>query len=304
MYKKYKIVLLVLGLAGLTAGLWLRGMDIPVLQPRGTIADKQRNLMFLALLLSCIVVIPVFALTIGISWKYREGNKKAKYSPELDHSRLLETIWWLVPLALILILSVVTYRSSHDLDPYKPISSSKKPLTIQVVALDWKWLFIYPEQHIASVNYVRFPAGTPLNFQMTAEAPMNSFWIPQLGGQMYVMSGMTTHLHLMANHPGTFNGSSANISGKGFAGMRFTAQATTDADFAQWARLAQQSPKHLTLEEYAQLSKPSENNPRTLYTAPIDGLYDTIELKYMVPPAANKATAGAGETGAPRVDAF
>lgn len=287
MPKKYKILLAALGLAGLTVAfvLWLRGMSIPVMQPRGIVAAKERNLMFAALLLSLIVVIPVFTLAIVFSWKYREGNKKAKYSPELDHSRLLETIWWLVPLTLILILSVVAYRSSHDLDPFKPFSSTKKPLTIQVVALDWKWLFIYPQQHIATVNYVRFPAGTPLNFQITAEAPMNSFWIPQLGGQIYAMSGMTTHLHLMADQVGTFNGSSANISGKGFAGMRFTAEATADADFAHWVQLAQQSPKRLTLEEYAQLAKPSENNPHTLYAAPVDGLYDTIEMKYMVPTA-------------------
>lgn len=285
MHKKYKIALVVglLGIGAVLAAIWLRGMTIPVLEPKGIIAHKERNLMFAALLLSLIVVVPVFTLAIVFSWKYREGNKKATYSPELDHSRLLETVWWLVPLTLILVLSVMAWDSSHDLDPYKPISSATRPLPIQVVALDWKWLFIYPEQHIATVNYVQFPAHTPLNFEITAEAPMNSLWIPQLGGQVYAMSGMTTRLHLMANSPGSFRGSSANISGRGFAGMKFMAHATSAADFDHWVQSAQKSPHHLSLDEYARLARPSQDNPPTTYSSEQEGLYDTIVMKYMVP---------------------
>ena len=132
--------------------------------------------------LSLIVVIPVYIMLFLFAWKYREGNTKAKYSPDWDHSALLETIWWTVPLLLITILSVVTWNSSHDLDPFRPLNSSVKPVKIQVVALQWKWLFIYPEQNIASVNYVEFPVNTPVDFEITADAPMNSFWIPQVGG--------------------------------------------------------------------------------------------------------------------------
>src|SRR5688572_21939694 len=177
---------------------WLvLGANVAVLEPAGSIAERQRGLIIFASLLSLIVVVPVFALTFYIAWKYRASNKKAKYTPDWDHHTGIEALWWAIPLALITILSVITYKTSHELDPFRPIASDKKPLTVQVVALQWKWLFIYPEQNIASVNFVQFPEDRPVNFQITSDAPMNSFWIPQLGGQMYAMSGMNTKLHLI-----------------------------------------------------------------------------------------------------------
>ncbi len=239
--------------------------------------------MIFASLLSLVVVIPVFGLTFWIAWKYRASNTRARYRPDWDGSRVLEAIWWLVPLVLIMVLSVVTWKSSHDLDPFRPLSSNVKPLTVQVVALDWKWLFIYPEQHIASVNYLQFPVGTPLNFQITADAPMNSFWIPKLGGQIYAMAGMSTELHLMADTPGTFPGSSANISGRGFAGMTFEAKASSGAEFRDWVNMIKRSPRTLDESTYRVLAKPSENNPHAYYTANDHNLYDKVVLQYMSP---------------------
>lgn len=239
--------------------------------------------MVITALLSLIVVVPVFAMTAYIAWNYREGNTKAKYQPNWDHSQLAESIWWFIPLALISILAAITWVSSHRLDPYKPLASTNNPLTIQVVALQWKWLFIYPQQDIASVNYVQLPVDTPVTFEITADAPMNSFWIPQLGGQVYAMAGMQTKLHLMASEAGNYRGSSANISGEGFAGMKFTAHASSQEDFDQWVQTAKQSPKQLGKGEYTALAKPSKDNKVATYAAADENLYHTIMMKYMAP---------------------
>jgi cytochrome o ubiquinol oxidase subunit 2 len=281
-YKSILFVTLLLIIVALAA-VYLRNANIPVLQPRGVVGDKERQLMFTALLLSIIVVLPVFVLTFMIVWRYRAGNKKATYSPNLDGNRILETTWWLIPSLIIVVLSVLAWRSSHELDPYRALKSSAQPVTIQVVALDWKWLFIYPDQHIASVNFVQFPANTPVNFQITADAPMNSFWIPQLGGQVYAMSGMQTQLHLMADKNGDYRGSSANISGKGFAGMTFTARASSQADFNTWVTAAQHSTNTLDQTAYDTLAKPSQNNLRTTYALTDQTLYNDIVMKYMMP---------------------
>lgn len=285
MHKKYRYFLLPL----IPIGLFLlfrvltHNSTISVLQPKGLIGEKERSLMFFAVLLSVVVVIPVFIMTFAIAWRYREGNTKAQYSPNFDRSRIAEAIWWVLPLALIIVLSVVTWRSSHELDPYHSVSSTVKPLTIQVVALDWKWLFIYPEQNIATVNYVQFPENTPITFKVTADAPMNSFWIPQLGGQIYAMPGMITQLHLMANQLGSYTGSSANISGEGFAGMHFVARATSKADFEAWARAVQHTPNTLNQGTYAQFAQPSKNALQAYYSPVQPDLYDKILLKFMGP---------------------
>jgi cytochrome o ubiquinol oxidase subunit 2 len=285
MPKKYKILSLVLFLLGFAALLlWLtRGYTVAVLEPKGLIAEKQRNLLVFAVLLSLAVIVPVYILTIFIIIKYRAGNEKARYTPDWDYNRRLEIIWWGIPCAIILILSIVTWQSSHALDPFKPVNSRYQPLTIQVVALQWKWLFIYPEQHIATVNYVRFPADTAVDFEITSDAPMNSFWIPQLGGQVYAMSGMKTHLHLIATEPGTYDGSSANLSGSGFSGMRFTAHATTQENFYDWIQEMKKAPAILDTAAYTALSHPSINAPSSSYSSFEPGLYDTIVMKYMMP---------------------
>ena len=260
----------------------LRDASIPVLQPRGEIGQRQYELLLFAAILSLVVVIPVFALTIFIVMKYRAGApKKAQYAPEWDHDKRLEFVWWGIPILLIIVLSIVTWRTSHTLDPYKPLASDKKPLTIQVVALQWKWLFIYPEQGIASVNLTQFPVDRPIRFQITSDAPMNSFWIPQLGGQIYAMSGMSTLLNLQANTAGDYRGVSANISGKGFSGMVFTARASTEADFGAWVRDVHQAPHRLSIATYHDLAMPSQDNPVSYYGSIDANLYDTIVMSYM-----------------------
>ena len=280
---KFVAVGLLISAVGAGAALLLNGHTIDVLMPKGTIAKQELDLLVIATLLMLIVVIPVFVLTFTIAWRYRAGNTKAKYSPDWDHNRAIETLWWAVPFMLILVISVITWKSSHDLDPFKPLASAKPPITIQVVALQWKWLFIYPDQHIASVNSVVLPVDTPVNFVITSDAPMNSFWIPQLGGQVYAMSGMSTQLHLMATEPGSYHGSSANISGQGYSGMKFIAKATTRADFDGWVAAAQQSPSALSQAQYNHLALPSRDNPVSTYTLAQAGLYDRVVMKYMKP---------------------
>ncbi len=285
MNKKYRAAffgVLVLWFIGLLV-VYLHNSNFGVLNPKGIVAFKERRLMIITVLLGLLVVLPVYVMTFAIAYKYREGNKKAKYSPELSGNVFAETLWWGIPTAIILVLSVITWNSSHDLDPHKALAVSGRPMTVQVVALDWKWLFIYPEQNIASVNYVQFPVNKPVNFIITADAPMNSFWIPQLGGQIYAMPGMSTQLHLIADKAGDYKGSSANISGKGFAGMRFTAKASSEADFSNWEKSAKESPNGLTMAEYKSLVKPSENNAATLYSSAEAGLFDNVVHKYMVP---------------------
>jgi cytochrome o ubiquinol oxidase subunit II len=283
MRHNYKIllpILLTLGIVAATLYL-LFTQDIAILQTKGTIADQQRNLLVGTAILSLVVIVPVFVLTFYIAWKYRAGNKKAKYQPNWDGHRGLELTWWAIPLIIISLLAIVTWITSHSLDPYRPLTSDKKPVRVQVVALNWKWLFIYPDYNVASVNYLKFPEDTPVNFTITADAPMNSFWIPQLGGQVYAMSGMSTKLHLMASEPGSYNGSSANISGEGFAGMKFVAEATSEADFTSWIEAARSSHNNLDKTTYEQLAKPSRDNPPGTYKLTEPALYDIVVMKYM-----------------------
>ncbi len=277
------LVQLSIAVAGVMAASWLfsRG-SFDVLAAKGPIAGQQRDLIIVATSLMLLIVVPVFVLTAHIAWKYRAGNAEAHhlYKPDWDHNTKLETIWWGFPTAIILVLSVIIWQSSHSLDPFKPIASTKPPITIQVVALQWKWLFIYPQQNIASVNYVQFPEDRPVNFEITADAPMNSFWIPQLGGQVYAMSGMTTKLHLLADEPGSFRGSSANLSGEGFANMHFTAAATPQADFDDWVQSVRKSDRSLSLAEYNQLAMPSKDKIQLSYSSTEPSLHDKIVDKY------------------------
>lgn len=284
MKKKYKVlffILLSLGLIILSI-VYLGSIDIAVLNPKGMIAIKERNLFIEITLIMLIVVIPVFVLSWVISWKYRAGNQ-AKYTPDWDKHLLSESIWWALPCIIVLAMAILVWKSTHELDPFKPLVSDKRPLRIQVVALQWKWLFIYPEQRIATVNFLQIPEKTPINFEITADAPMNSFWIPELGGQIYAMPGMKTKLHLIASEKGNFRGSSANLSGKGFAGMTFIAKATSLADFYQWVDSLNKSSNFLNLAEYIRLAEPSENDLTGTYVLEKQDLYDWIVKKYTMP---------------------
>ncbi|HKX24444.1 MAG TPA: ubiquinol oxidase subunit II [Candidatus Saccharimonadales bacterium] len=288
MNKKLKIILIsgvvfVALVATAVASWYLSNHNVAVLNPKGIVAEDQRSLLIMSTLLMALVVVPVLIMAFGIAWRYRDGNKKAKYSPELAGSRIAESIWWLVPFAIIVVLAGLAYTSSHRLDPYRAITSDKKPLKVQVVALQWKWLFLYPEEHVASVNYLALPTDRPVEFTITADAPMNSFWIPQLGGQVYAMPGMSTKLHLQASQPGDYRGSSANLSGKGFAGMVFTAHATPQQEFDEWVATARNSANFMTLDTYNELAKPTTDVKPITYAFPAsyDGLYDTVVMKYM-----------------------
>lgn len=231
-----------------------------------------------------LVAVPLLALLYAFAWKYRAGNKKAEYDPEQKHGALRELGLWVIPAVLILTLSIINWKSTHALDPYKPLAAAAKPLTIQVVALNWKWLFIYPEQGIATVNFIEFPAQTPLHFELTADAPVNSFWIPELGSQIYAMAGMTTQLNLMADAPGEFAGRAAEINGPGYAGMNFIAKAVSQADFDAWITAVERSSGTLDLATYRMLAAPSENDPASFYSHADKDLYDTIIMKFTAPP--------------------
>ncbi|MDF2940574.1 MAG: cyoA [Gammaproteobacteria bacterium] len=265
--------------------------QMEVFNPKGPIAADEKRLLIDAVLLMLIVVVPTIILTFLVAYKYRASNTKAKYSPNWAHSTILEAGWWSIPIVIIIVLATMTWRSTHQLDPYKPLVSKVPPVTIQVVALEWKWLFIYPQQHFATVNFVEFPVNTPVNFVITSDAPMNSFQIQQLAGQIYAMAGMQTKLHLLANETGDYYGRSVSFSGDGFSGMTFDAKVVTQDQFNQWVKTSQQSPNKLTMSAYNQLAQPSENNPVQYFSAPADGLFNNIMMKYMMPmPSASAST--------------
>ncbi|KAA0946970.1 MULTISPECIES: ubiquinol oxidase subunit II [unclassified Pseudomonas] len=269
-----------LGLLPLAGMLLLGGCKWTLLDPKGQVGLEQRNLIITATLLMLLVVVPVIVMTFAFAWKYRASNTKATYAPKWSHSTKIEIAVWAVPVLIIIALGYITYTSTHALDPYRPLESDVKPITIEVVALDWKWLFIYPEQGIATVNKIVFPANTPINFKVTSDSVMNSFFIPGLGGQIYAMAGMQTKLHLIANENTELEGISANYSGAGFTGMKFKAIATSEADFNAWVAEVKSSPKQLEKAEYEALAKQSQNNPVELYSSFTPDLFQNIINKY------------------------
>jgi cytochrome o ubiquinol oxidase subunit 2 len=285
MNKKYKITFFVLlALAGLLFFvLTFFSPDMVVLNPKGFIGIEQRDLLVISTLLMLIVVIPVFVFLFYFIWKYRASNPHPKYDPEMEDSVVAEIIWWGFPCLIVFVLSIITWYKTHELDPFKPLVSPVKPIHIQVVALQWKWLFIYPEEKIATVNYIQFPKATPINFEITSDAPMNAFWIPELGGMIFAMAGMNSKLHLIADEEGHFDGSSAHISGTGFAGMRFTANSSSEEDYQKWLQTVKQSQNHLDLHLYQHLVEPSFNNAVETYQLATEDLYNQIIKKYMVP---------------------
>ncbi|GAA3402178.1 ubiquinol oxidase subunit II [Paenibacillus hodogayensis] len=251
-----------------------------VLDPKGPVGEQQRDLIYISTVLCLVVVVPVLILTVWIVWRYRDSKKnKAEYAPEWEHNTKLETIWWSIPILIIAALAVVTVKYTHILEPSKPLASEKQPITIQVTSLDWKWLFYYPDQGIATVNYVQFPDNVPVKFMLTSDAPMNSFWIPQLGGQIYTMSGMAMTLHLQANEPGKYFGSGANFSGKDFASMNFTAEAAPQEQFDKWVAGIKSTQPALTEEGYKTLAAPGVTEVASFSSFP-KGLFEQTVSKY------------------------
>lgn len=274
-------VLLIIAVGG--GYLLLRGHNMAVLNPQGEVGKKELQLMILTVIIGLAVIIPVFIMLFSFAWKYRETNPKTlHYNPDHDDNRWIEFVWWGIPIVIIGALSVITWFSSHDLDPYKPLASDKKPINVQVIAMEWKWLFIYPDYGIAAVNEVRLPVGTPVNFSITADAPMSAFWIPSLGTQIYAMNGMTSQLKLEADHTGSYYGTNTNINGTGYARMTFTADAMSDSSFNSWVKhTASSSTQPLNLGTYNKLAQPSMSVPVSYYQVHDSSIFQDVLNKYM-----------------------
>jgi cytochrome o ubiquinol oxidase subunit 2 len=263
----------------------LGGCNLVVLDPAGDVAARQGDLIVVATLLMLIVIVPVIALTLLFAWRYRASNRAATYTPDWDHSTQLELVIWGVPLLIIIALGAVTWISTHLLDPYRPldriaegrpVAADVQPLEVQVVALDWKWLFIYPEQGIATVNEVAVPVDRPVRFRITASSVMNTFYVPALAGMIYGMPGMETELNAVINRPGSYEGFSANYSGAGFSHMRFRLHGLDDGGFDRWVAKVRTSPLALSRPAYLELENPSEREPVRHYSH-VDGLlFDAV----------------------------
>jgi cytochrome o ubiquinol oxidase subunit II len=275
-----------LGLAGVAS--LLAGCDAVVLNPSGDIAAQQARLVVVSTALMLIIIVPVIALTLLFAWRYRETNRNARYEPDWDHSTRLELVIWGAPLLIIIALGALTWISTHKLDPWRPleridanrpVDSSVQPLVVQVVALDWKWLFLIPEQGIATVNELAVPVDRPIQFRITSSTVMNAFYIPALAGMIYAMPGMETKLHAVINRPGVYDGFSANYSGAGFSKMRFKFHGLSEAGFQRWVeahRAGEGGGQQLTRAAFLELEKPSNNDPVRRYGSVDAKLYDAV----------------------------
>ncbi|KTR84510.1 cytochrome O ubiquinol oxidase [Novosphingobium barchaimii] len=263
----------------------LGGCDWIVLNPAGDVARQQADLVVISTWLMLLIIVPVMGLTIFFAWKYRAANTEAQYEPEWSHSTQLELVIWSAPLLIIIALGALTWVATHMLDPYRtinrigharPVPATAQPLDVQVVALNWKWLFIYPQQGIATVNELVVPTDRPLRFRITSSAVMNSFYAPALAGQIYAMPGMETKLHAVLNQPGRFEGFSANYSGAGFSHMRFAMRGTDEAGFDRWAAAVRKGAASLDRTAYLTLEKPSEKEPIRHYASVMPDLFDAV----------------------------
>ncbi len=312
-------------LAAIAPALLLGGCDWVVMAPSGDIAVQQRDLILIATLLMLLVILPVMVLTILFAWRYRAANSKADYRPDWDHSTGLELIIWAGPLLVIIALGALTWVSTHLLDPYRPLGriAPQQPLAgnlpigrmasgqqvakadtvleVQVVALDWKWLFIYPELGIATVNELAAPVNVPIRFRLTASSVMNSFFVPALAGQIYAMPGMETQLNAVINKPGNFEGFAANYNGAGFSGMRFRFHGLDQAGFDRWVAAVKARPARLDRATYQKLEKPSEKVPAMRFAAVDPALYDRI-VRMCVAPGRPCMAMGHGDGAMPAVN--
>ena len=254
----------------------LGGCSEGVLDPKGPVAAAERLIMLNSTGIMLAIVVPTILATLGTAFWFRASNTRARYMPDFAYSGRLELLVWSIPIMTVILVGGVTWIGSYDLDPPKPIASAEKPITVQVVALDWKWLFIYPEQGIATVNQLTIPVGTPIRFELTSSGVMNSFLVPQLGGQIYTMAGMVTQLYLQADYVGTYRGMSANYSGAGFSDMYFNVNAVPAEKFAQWVVATRDSGPVLDAQSYAALAKPSQAVAPFSYRAVAPDLFKSI----------------------------
>jgi cytochrome o ubiquinol oxidase subunit 2 len=263
----------------------LGGCSMRLFNPQGDIGVQEKDLIVIASVLMFLVVIPVILLTLYFAWRYRASNREATYSPNWSHSTKIEVVVWTIPIVIVLILAGLIWKTTHSLDPYKPIESNAPPVRVEVVAMNWKWLFIYPDYGIATVNRLQIPVDTPVSFKLTADSIMNSFFIPQLGSQVYAMPGMQTQLNLIANHAGVFHGMSAAFSGEGFADMHFQTVATSKQEFDAWVQQAKSSSLKLTRGTYSLLEQDSKDDPVAVYGSVEPALFLGTVNKYMQAPA-------------------
>ena len=292
----------------------LAGCERAVLNPAGDVALQQRNLIYASTALMLLIIVPVLILIVVFAWHYRKGNEQATYDPDFDHSTSLELVIWSAPLLIIIALGALTWSSTHLLDPFrpldrvaagKPVDRAAKPLLVQVVALDWKWLFIYPELGIATVNELALPVDRQVRFDITSTNMMNTFYAPTLAGMVYAMPGMRSTLHAVLNRPGEYEGLSANYSGAGFSDMRFRLRGLDQAGFDRWVAEAKAGGRGLQTANYLQLEKPSEKVPAMRFAAVAPGLFDRVVNRCVAPGTpcmsdimARDRQAGGGHPGA------
>jgi len=280
-----KVARLLVSAIVLVSAVALSGCTEGVLDPKGPIAAAERQILFNALGIMLAIAVPTILATLGVAAWFRASNRRARYLPDFEYSGRLEVLVWAIPAMTVILVGGVAWVGAHDLNPRKPMASTTKPINVQVVSLDWKWLFIYPDEGIASVNQLTIPVGTPVNFELTSSGVMNSFFVPQIGSQIYTMAGMVTRLELQADHPGTYRGLSAQYSGNGFADMRFSVDAVSAEDFARWVDATRSAGPVLDQLAYAELVKPSQAVVPFTYRAVASELFGGIVSSVMQPDA-------------------
>ena len=254
---------------------------VPLLSPQGPVGETQRFVMVSSFALMLVVVVPVVVMVLLFPMRYRASKSGAPYAPEWHRSKKIEWAMWLVPAILVAILSGIIWVYTLRLDPYRPLDTAAPPITINAVSMDWKWLFIYPEQNIAAVNQVVFPVNVPVRFNLTSDTVMTSFFIPRLGSQIYAMAGMTTRLHLMAGTAGNFTGQNQQFSGAGYADMQFSARAVSADEFKAWIARAKKAPERLDMEQYKKLAEPGTDTSATVFAAVRPNLFEQIVNQYV-----------------------
>ena len=270
----------------------LSGCNRGVLDPVGPVGAAEKTILINSTAIMLAIIIPTMIATVAVAWWFRAGNKKAKYRPDWEYSGAVELVVWSIPALTVLLLGGIAWIGSHDLDPYKPLPSKSKPVEVQVVSLDWKWLFIYPDQHIATVNQLVVPAGTPVHFTLTSATVWNVFFVPQMGTMIYTMPRMTTQLNLQADREGVFDGLSAHFSGDGFPGMNFKVHSVPPQQFAAWAASGASGPQ-LDAAAYDQLQKPSSYVKPFVYGNVDPRLFDAVVANKVLQPISPKTTPAA-----------
>lgn len=278
-----KILLMILGTLVMISLTGCKEHAVGMLNPKGIITYHERKLLFDTLALMLIVVLPVIVMSLTFVYHYQVSHRVTDYKPNWAHSYFLESIWWTVPCVIVVILAVITWEKTHELDPYNRIAGATgEPMLIQAIATEWKWVFIYPEQNIATVNYLEIPVNRQVEFWITADnAPMSAFFIPQLGSQIYAMAGMRTRLHLLANEIGVYEGLNTQYNGQGFADMNFKVHVVGQGDMEAWVAKVKSSASSLTKTEYDKLLKPTIGNKPTFYAGVEKGIFENAIKIYM-----------------------